>query len=63
MVATELIIPAVFWVVSELMGIFSRPAWWEWSLVLVTTMGLPVVFVSMLFLDPRSNAYFDRKNA
>jgi len=56
-----LVIPAVFWTGMCLME-FSRPAWWEWPLVipfaLVVWFGIPTVLAVSLFRDKNTSEYF-----
>jgi len=60
-----LLIPAVFW--ASMCSMFSRPAWWEWPLVvvlvLVVWMGIPIVLVVSLFRDRKTSEYFTTKKA
>jgi hypothetical protein len=57
-----LLIPAVFWAGICLMGIFSRPAWWEWPLAfllsLVALLGIPIMLAVLLFRDKKTSEYF-----
>jgi hypothetical protein len=57
-----LLIPAAFWTGMCLMGIFSRPAWWEWPLdilfSLVALLGIPIVLAASLFRDKKTSEHF-----
>ena len=59
-----LVIPGAFWTTMSLM-FFSRPAWWEWPLVvvliLVGWMGIPILLAVSLFRDRKTSEYFTKQ--
>jgi hypothetical protein len=55
-------IPTAFWT-SMCMMVFSRPAWWEWPLVVPMWFSIPVALAVSLFRDKKTSEYFTTKTA
>ena len=52
-----ILIPAVI-LAGLLWLVFSRPAWWEWPIVLLMWFTVPVTLAVALFTDKKTSEYF-----